>query len=179
MKISLSRLVACVKKHEQVKEGICSSEARGQFAGIMNRQIYHKWFTVAQIISSKHFYTCFFITTACHHLCWVVFEVFIIIIKQIVFFWYDCYRRWQGKETQLRSQSFILGDTLQLLTPLPRTGMFSKIWRAILVEVAGPKAPHWMPLSNQHFPRTSLTVIAPPSIHFVIQLVEYTFKPLL
>ena len=63
--ISLSRLVACVKKHEQVKEGICSSEARGQFAGIMNRQIYHKWFTVAQNISSKHFYTCFFITTAC------------------------------------------------------------------------------------------------------------------
>ena len=42
LKISLSRLVACVKKHEQVKEGICSSEARGQFAGIMNRQIYHK-----------------------------------------------------------------------------------------------------------------------------------------
>ena len=42
-------------------------------------------------------------------------------------------------------KSFILGDTLQLITPLPRTGMFSKIWRAILVEVAGPKAPHWMP----------------------------------
>ena len=41
-------------------------------------------------------------------------------------------------------KSFILGDTLQLITPLPRTGMFSKIWRAILVEVAGPKAPHWM-----------------------------------
>ena len=31
----------------------------------------------------------------------------------IVFFWYDCYRRWQGKETQLRSQSFILGDSIQ------------------------------------------------------------------
>ena len=41
--------------------------------------------------------------------CWVVFEVFIIIIKQIVFFWYDCYRRWQGKETQLRSQVFYSG----------------------------------------------------------------------
>ena len=40
-------------------------------------------------------------------------------------------------------KSFILGDTLQLLAPLPRTGMFSKNWRAILVEVAGPKAPHW------------------------------------
>ena len=38
-----------------------SPETRGQFAGIMNRQIYHKWFTVAQNISSKHFYTCFFI----------------------------------------------------------------------------------------------------------------------
>ena len=45
--------------------------------------------------------------------CRVVFVVFIIIIKQIVFFWYDCYRRWQGKETQLRSQSFILEDTIQ------------------------------------------------------------------
>ena len=63
------------------------------------------------------------------------------------------------------------------LTPLPRTGMFSKIWRAILVEVAGPEAPHSMIPKNQHFPRTSLTVIAPPSIHFAIQLVEYTFKP--
>ena len=41
--------------------------------------------------------------------CWVVIEVFIIIIKQIVFFWYDCYRRWQGKETQLRSQVFYSG----------------------------------------------------------------------
>ena len=53
--------------------------------------------------------------------------------------------------------------------------MFSKILRAILVEVAGPLNDH----KNQHFPRTSLTVMAPPSIHFVIQLVEYTFKPLL
>ena len=44
------------------------------------------------------------------NLCWVVFDVFIIIIiKQIVFFWYDCYRRWQGKETQLRSQVFYSG----------------------------------------------------------------------
>ena len=68
----------------------------------------------------------------------------IIIIKQIVFFWYDCYRRWQGKETRLRSRSFILGDTLQYLTPLPRTGMFNKNWRAILVEVVRPEAPHWM-----------------------------------
>ena len=47
------------------------------------------------------------------YICWVVIDVFIIIIKQIVFFWYDCYRRWQGKETQLRSQSFILEDTIQ------------------------------------------------------------------
>ena len=38
-----------------------------------------------------------------------VIDVFIIIIKQIVFFWYDCYRRWQGKETQLRSQVFYSG----------------------------------------------------------------------
>ena len=38
------------------------------------------------------------------------------------------------------------------LTPLPRTGMFSKIWRAILVEVAGPKAPHWMNPQKSTFP---------------------------
>ena len=43
--------------------------------------------------------------------CWVVIEVY--IFNWIVFFWYDCYRRWQGKETQLRSQSFILGDSIQ------------------------------------------------------------------
>ena len=86
----------------------------------------------------------------CYFLCWVVIEVLIIIIKQIVFLWYDCYRRWQGKETPLRSQSFILGDTIQKLTPLPRTGMFSKNWRAILVEVAGPKAPHWMILQTSY-----------------------------
>ena len=162
-----------------MKEGICSSEARGQFAGIMNRQIYHKWFHCC----TKYKFETLLHLLLYHHrlppLCSVEFEVFIIIIKQIVFFWYDCYRRWQGKETQLRSQSFILGDTIQLITPLPRTGMFSKNWRAILVEVAGPEAPHWMIPKNQHFPRTSLTVIAPPSIHFAIQLVEYTFKPLL
>ena len=106
------------------------------------------------------------------------FLLFLIKLK-LSFFWYDCYRRWQGKETHLRSQSFILGDTIQYLTPLPRTGMFNKNWRAILVEVAGPKAPHWIIPKSQHFPRTSLTVIAPPSIHFVTQLVEYPFKPLL
>ena len=160
-------------------EGICSPETRGQLTGIINRQICHKWFHCCTNYKFKpHLITCFFIPPL-PPLCWVVFVVFIIIIKQIVFFWYDCYRRWQGKETHLRSQSFILGDTIQYSTPLPRTGMFSKIWRAILVEVAGPKAPHWIIPKNQHFPRTSLTVIAPPSIHFAIQLVEYTFKPLL
>ena len=127
-----------------MKALICSPETRGQFTGIINRQICHKWFHCCTNYKFKpHLITCFFIPPL-PPLCWVVFDVFIIIIKQIVFFWYDCYRRWQGKETQLRSQSFILGDTLQLLTPLPRTGMFSKIWRAILVEVAGPEAPHWM-----------------------------------
>ena len=68
----------------------------------------------------------------------------LLLLLNKLSFWYDCYRRWQGKETHLRSQPFILGDTIQYSTPLPRTGMFSKIWRAILVEVAGPKAPHWM-----------------------------------
>ena len=127
-----------------MKALICSPETRGQFTGIINRQICHKWFHCCTNYKFKpHLITCFFIPSL-PPLCWVVFVVFIIIIKQIVFFWYDCYRRWQGKETQLRSQSFILGDTLQQLTPLPRTGMFSKIWRAILVEVAGPEAPHWI-----------------------------------
>ena len=68
-------------------------------------------------------------------------------------------------------KSFILGDTLQLITPLPRTGMFSKIWRAILVEVAGPKAPHWMnpphltsPLNNHIFLQNSTLKRACPII---------------
>ena len=104
--------------------------------------------------------------------CCVVFVVFIIIIKQIVFFWYDCYRRWQGKETQLRSRSFILGDTIQKLTPLPRTGMFSKIWRAILVEVAGPKAPHWMILHTSHLLWTIIYFYkTPPSKGPVLYLI--------
>ena len=104
--------------------------------------------------------------------CWVVIEVLFIIIKQIVFFWYDCYRRWQGKETHLRSQSFILGDTIQYSTPLPRTGMFSKIWRAILVEVAGPKAPHWMILQTSHLSRTILYFYkTPPSRGHVLYLI--------
>ena len=38
---------------------------------------------------------------------------FLLFLIELSFFWYDCYRRWQGKETQLRSQSFILGDTIQ------------------------------------------------------------------
>ena len=104
--------------------------------------------------------------------CCVVIEVFIIIIKQIVFFWYDCYRRWQGKETQLRSQSFILGNTIQQLTPLPRTGMFSKIWRAILVEVAGPKAPHWINLQTSHLLWTIIYFYkTPPSKGPVLYLI--------
>ena len=45
-------------------------------------------------------------------------------------------------------------DTV-ILTPLPRTGMFSKIWRAILVEVVGPKAPHWMILQTSHLSRNN------------------------
>ena len=37
---------------------------------------------------------------------------FLLLLSKLSF-WHDCYRRWQGKETQLRSQSFILGDTIQ------------------------------------------------------------------
>ena len=41
----------------------------------------------------------------------VVFEVFIIIIEQIVFFWYDCYRRWQGKENTAEISSLLFWET--------------------------------------------------------------------
>ena len=69
-------------------------------------------------------------------------------------------------------KSFILGDTLQLRTPLPRTGMFSKIWRAILVEVAGPKAPHWMILQTSHLSRTIIYFYkTPPSRGHVLYLI--------
>ena len=69
-------------------------------------------------------------------------------------------------------KSLILGDTLQLLTPLPRTGMFSKIWRAILVEVAGPKAPHRMILQTSHLLRTIIYFYkTPPSKGPVLYLI--------
>ena len=69
-------------------------------------------------------------------------------------------------------KSFILGDTLQLRTPLPRTGMFSKIWRAILVEVAGPKAPHWMIPKTLHLLRTMIHFYkTPPSRGHVLYLI--------
>ena len=136
----------------------------------MNRQIYHKWFHCC----TKYKFETLLHLLLYHHrlppLCCVVFEAF-IIVKQIVFFWYDCYRRWQGKETHLRSQSFILGDTIQL-TPLPRTGMFSKIWKAILVEVAGPKAPHWMIPKTLHLLRTMIHFYkTPPSRGHVLYLI--------
>ena len=58
------------------------------------------------------------------------------------------------------------------LTPLPRTGMFSKIWRAILVEVAGPKAPHWMILKTLHLLRTMIHFYkTPPSRGHVLYLI--------
>ena len=80
----------------------------------------------------------------CAYLCWVVFEVF-IIIKQICLFLIRLLSKVAGKGNTAEISVFYSGrhDTV-ILTPLPRTGMFSKNWRAILVEVAGPKAPHWM-----------------------------------
>ena len=69
-------------------------------------------------------------------------------------------------------KSFILGDTLQLITPLPRTGMFSKIWRAILVEVAGPKAPHSIIPKTLHLLRTMIHFYkTPPSRGHVLYLI--------
>ena len=38
-----------------------------------------------------------------------IWSFFIIIIKQIVFFWYDCYRRWQGKENTAEISVFYSG----------------------------------------------------------------------
>ena len=172
MKISLPRMVACVKKHEQVKEGICSSEARGQFAGIMNRQIYHKWFTVAQNISSKHFYTCFFITTACHHYVESYLKFLLLLLNKLSFSDTTVIEGGRERKHSWDLKSFILGDTLQLITPLPRTGMFSKIWRAILVEVEGPKAPHWMILHTSHLLWTIIYFYkTPPSKGPVLYLI--------
>ena len=49
-------------------------------------------------------------------------------------------RKWQGKKTQLRSQSFILGYMIQELTHLPRTGKFIKLRRSYILysRVVGP-----------------------------------------
>ena len=83
-----------------------------------------------------------------------------------------------GRERKHRwdLKSFILGDTLQLITPLPRTGMFSKIWRAILVEVAGPKAPHWIILQTSHLSRTIIYFYkTPPSRGHVLYLIEQSY----
>ena len=135
----------------------------------MHTQFKSKNLTATFVLNN--FYICYqMIFFPLYYNCCVVFEAF-IIVKQIVFFWYDCYRRWQGKETHLRSQSFILGDTIQL-TPLPRTGMFSKIWKAILVEVAGPKAPHWMIPKTLHLLRTMIHFYkTPPSRGHVLYLI--------
>ena len=54
-----------------------------------------------------------------HVVSYLKFLLLLLIKLKLSFFWYDCYRRWQEKETQLRSQSFILGDTLQLLINTP------------------------------------------------------------
>ena len=77
-----------------------------------------------------------------------------------------------GKGNTTEISVFILGDTIQKLTPLPRTGMFSKIWRAILVEVAGPKAPHWMILKSLHLLWTIIYFYkTPPSKGPVLYLI--------
>ena len=106
--------------------------------------------------------------------CSVVFAVLlIIIIKQIVFFWYDCYRRWQGKETQRRSQVFYSGRHVTVLTPLPRTGMFSKNWRAILDEVVRPEAPHWMNPQNLTSPSNNDTFLQNSTLKRACPIIDW------
>ena len=128
-------------------EGIRSSEVRGQFAILTFGSL----------------------SPPLPPLCWVVFVVF-IIFNLLNSLSDTTYRRWQGKETQLRSQVLYSGRYLitwhcclqktlfyeKYITSLTRTVIFSKIWRAILVELLGP----WPSLhsQNQHFPWTSLTV---------------------
>ena len=157
-----------------MKALICSPETRGQFTGIINRQICHKWFHCCTNYKFKpHLITCFFIPPL-PPLCSVVFAVLlIIIIKQIVFFWYDCYRRWQGKETQRRSQVFYSGRHVTVLTPLPRTGMFSKNWRAILDEVVRPEAPHWMNPQNLTSPSNNDTFLQNSTLKRACPIIDW------
>ena len=130
-----------------MKALICSPETRGQFTGIINRQICHKWFHCCTNYKFKpHLITCFFITTACHHYVESYLKFLLILLNKLSFSDTTVIEGGRERKHSWDLKSFILGDTLQLITPLPRTGMFSKIWRAILVKVAGPKAPHWMPL---------------------------------
>ena len=130
-----------------MKALICSPETRGQFAGIINRQICHKWFHCCTNYKFKpHLITCFFIPPL-PPLCRVVFAVFLLLLlNKLSSSDTTVIEGGRERKHSWDLKSFILGDTLQLITPLPRTGMFSKIWRAILVEVEGPEAPHWMPL---------------------------------
>ena len=91
------------------------------------------------------------ISRICEHKgCCVVIKFFFIIINKLTFSDTTVIEGGRQRKHSWDLKSFILGDTLQLITPLPRTGMFSKIWRAILVEVAGPKAPHWILLQTSH-----------------------------
>ena len=104
--------------------------------------------------------------------CCVVIEVFIIIKQINCLFLIRLLSKVAGKGNTAEISVFYSGRHDTELTPLPRTGMFSKNWRAILVEVAGPKAPHRIPLQTSHLLRTTIYFYkTPPSKGHVLYLI--------
>ena len=108
----------------------------------------------------------------CHHYVVSYLKFLLLLLNKLSFSDTTVIEGGRERKHSWDLKSFILGDTLQLITPLPRTGMFSKIWRAILVEVAGPKAPHWIVPKLLHFPWTIIYFYkTPPSRGHVLQLI--------
>ena len=108
----------------------------------------------------------------CHHYVESYLKFLLLLLNKLSFSDTTVIEGGRERKHRWDLKSFILGDTLQLITPLPRTGMFSKIWRAILVEVAGPKAPHWMPSKTLHLLRTMIHFYkTPPSRGHVLYLI--------
>ena len=151
-------MVACSKA--RAVEGIFSSETGLQFAGIINQQIYHKWFTVAQIISSNYLNTCFFIPPRCHHFvesylkfyyyylnCLFLIRLYLSKvaekgnISEISVFYSEDIVAWRCLLTWHRCLTKVT-IFKKYIAPLNRTGMLIKIRRAIVVELLSPWGPN-------------------------------------
>ena len=107
-------------------------------------------FTVARIINSNHLITCFLITTACHHYVESYLKFLLFLIK-LSFSDTNVIESGRERKHSWDLKSFILGDNYVTLlftldtfyemyiTSLTRKVIFSKIWRAILVELLSPR----------------------------------------